>query len=81
MVHGKNVFNLFSKTDGKEHARERRPVARYYTVANITTLEPHMDKVIDHLCRQLDSKSVDGRIDLGRWLTYCTFPLRLDDSR
>jgi hypothetical protein len=77
MVEGLNVYNLFSQTDPKKHAQERRPIARYYSLNSILTLEPHMDKVLNHLCRQLETRFIDGRnsnktCDLGAWITYCT---------
>lgn len=77
MVEGVNVYNLFSQTDPKKHAHERRPIARYYSVNSILTLEPHMDKVLAHLCHQLETKFIDGHTsdktcDLGDWILYCT---------
>lgn len=75
-----DVYNLFSQTDPKKHAQERRPIARYYSVNSILTLEPHMDKVIDHLCQQLETKFIDGHnrgrtFDMGDWIQYCTSTL------
>lgn len=80
MVDGVNVYNLFSQTDPKKHAQERRPIARYYSVNSVLTMEPHMDKVLDHLCQQLQTKFVDGHsrdkaCDLGAWIHYCTSTL------
>lgn len=77
MVDGKNVYNLFSQTDPKKHAQERRPIARYYSVNSVLSLEPHMDKVLNHLCHQLETQFVDGNhsdrtCDLGDWILYCT---------
>ncbi|OIW32755.1 cytochrome P450 [Coniochaeta ligniaria NRRL 30616] len=78
MVEGVNVYNLFSQTDPKKHAHERRPIARYYSVNSILTLEPHMDKVLAHLCHQLETKFIDGHTsdktcDLGDWILYYTW--------
>lgn len=77
MVDGVNVYNLFSQTDPKKHAQEKRPIAKYYSVKSILTLERHMDKVINHLCHQLETKYIDGHsankiCDLGDWILYCT---------
>jgi len=76
MVEGQNVYNLFSQTDPKQHAQERRPIARYYSLNSILTLEPHMNKVLNHLCQQLDNKFVGGPnrseiCDVGDWISYC----------
>lgn len=79
MVEGQNVYNLFGQTDPRKHAEERRPIARYYSLQNILTFEPQMDKLINHLCQQLESKFVTGPnkgkvCDLGDWILYCKSP-------
>ncbi|KAL2292125.1 hypothetical protein FJTKL_10773 [Diaporthe vaccinii] len=53
-VSGKLIFNLFSETDAKKHAREKRPVAKYYSKGAVAALEPHVDAMISKLCNDRD---------------------------
>lgn len=73
LVNGQIVLNLFSETDSAKHARERKPIAKYYSPAGTAALEPHMDKIINDLCTQLEQRFVDTStpFDLGRWILYC----------
>lgn len=73
-VNGKLIFNLFSETDGKKHAREKRPVAKYYSQVAVRALEPHVDAMISRLCQTLSSRFADSgkSFDLGEWLLFCT---------
>lgn len=71
------IFNLFSETDASKHAKEKRPIAKYYSKVAVAGLEPHVDAMILKLCQSLDSRSAeDGTgLDLGRWLLFCTSKL------
>lgn len=55
------------------HSKERKPIAKFYSPVATSGIEPHMDKVINLLCEQLDSRflSEDRSFDLGRWILYC----------
>lgn len=72
LVNGKIVYNLFSETDSKKHAREKRPIAKYYSPAGVAALEPHMDTMISTLCQALEARFLGGGkpFDLGEWLLY-----------
>jgi hypothetical protein len=70
------VYNLFSETDPKKHAAEKRPIAKHYSMNGVQPLEPHMDTVIKELCHQLEARFMDGptagkSFDLGEWILYC----------
>jgi len=68
---------MFSTTDPAEHARIKRPVAKYYSSSNVLALESHMDEILDDLCRRLESGFANGPkrgtdCDLGDWIAYCS---------
>ncbi|RYP80987.1 hypothetical protein DL770_006032 [Monosporascus sp. CRB-9-2] len=76
LVNGRVVLNLFSQTDPVKHAKERKPIAKHYSPTATTALEPHMDKVINKLCCELEKRFIDGPnrgtvFDLGRWILFC----------
>jgi hypothetical protein len=79
MVNGEIVYNLFSTSNSAEHARMKRPVAKYFSLGSVLALEPHMDKAIDDLCDNLERRFTDGpekgkACDLGEWIAYCSNP-------
>ncbi|KAH6888430.1 cytochrome P450 [Thelonectria olida] len=78
LVNGQIVLNLFSQTDPVKHKRERQPVAKHYSSASISLLEPHMDKVVNTLCEQLEKRFIDGDnarkvCNLGQWILFYTW--------
>ncbi|KAM5359488.1 hypothetical protein ACJZ2D_014423 [Fusarium nematophilum] len=78
LVDGQIVLNIFSQTDPVKHKKERQPIAKLYSSAGIGIFEPHMDKVINQLCRELESRFMDGDnaakvCDLGRWILFYTW--------
>ncbi|KAI5458779.1 cytochrome P450 [Mariannaea sp. PMI_226] len=78
LVNGQIVLNLFSQTDPVKHKLERQPVAKHYSNAAISTVEPHMDKVIDQFCQQLEKRFMDGAnagkvCNIGQWILYYTW--------
>ncbi|KAL2020441.1 hypothetical protein VTK56DRAFT_8407 [Thermocarpiscus australiensis] len=79
IVNGKITYTLFSETDQAEHARMKRPVAKYFSLSHVLALEPHMDKVINDLIKQLDERfAKPGKdCDLGEWIAFCKLPLSL----
>lgn len=66
------MYNLFSEIDSKKHAKEKRPIAKYYSTTGVATLEPHMDRMIGDLCQTLETRFLKfgASFDLGRWLMY-----------
>lgn len=73
---GVTIYNLFSQTDPHVHARERKPIAKYFSPAGVAPLEPHMDRSIEILCGQLEDRYMNGgnagRVcDLGDWIDFC----------
>jgi cytochrome P450 len=79
MVNGKQTFHIFSTTDQAEHARMKRPVAKYFSLGHVLALEPHMDTVIGDLIKNLDERFVKSKktCDLGEWIAFCKPPLSL----
>ncbi|KAJ3546966.1 hypothetical protein NM208_g1739 [Fusarium decemcellulare] len=78
LVNGQIVLNLFSQTDPVKHRRERQPIAKHYSSAGISVLEPHMDKVVDQLCDQLEKRFMDGDnagkvCNIGQWILFYTW--------
>ncbi|KAH7254694.1 cytochrome P450 [Fusarium solani] len=78
LVNGQIVLNLFSQTDPVKHRKERQPIAKHYSSAGITTVEPHMDKVIDQFCNELEKRYIDGDnagkvCDIGQWTLFYTW--------
>lgn len=73
LVNGQIVLNIFSQTDPAKHAEERKPIAKYYSPSATAALEPHMDKIINKLCHQLEIRFVENSkiCDLGKWILYC----------
>lgn len=58
------------------HAREKRPIAKYYSMNGVLSLEPHIDKMIGYLCKKLEEEFIDKpeaekSCDLGQWLLFC----------
>ena len=75
LVNGKVVYNLFSEIDPQQHARERKPISKYYSMSSIFPLEPHMDNVLNQLCQQLETRFIDGQnvgkpANIGEWLLF-----------
>ncbi|QGA17376.1 hypothetical protein EYB26_005047 [Talaromyces marneffei] len=77
-VDAKIIYNLFSQTDPVAHAREKRPIAKYYSMNGVLSLEPHIDKMIGYLCKKLEEEFIDKpeaekSCDLGQWLLFYTW--------
>ncbi|KAH8660613.1 pisatin demethylase [Xylariales sp. PMI_506] len=86
VVGNKVVPNLFSLLDPVEHARQKRPVAKHYSLASVLQLESHIDEVIRLLCSQLENPSMHDAtdrddeltstgIDLGLWVKMYSWDL------
>lgn len=81
MVDGKLFFNIFSEVRAAEHARMKKPIAKYFSPNGVAPLEPHVDAVVAHLCKALDERFGDGQaFDFGRWMIFCTFASIFQDA-
>lgn len=87
-MEGKIIYNMFSQTNPELHAREKRPIAKYYTMNGVLPLEPHIDVMINYFGQRLEEEFMDGAnagktCDLGRWLLYCMIhilPIKTDHA-
>lgn len=83
-VGGEIKYNIFSEIRPVEHSRMKKPVAKYWTTASVARMEPHIDKVIAFLVKQLDAKFAGGggggdggkdamgeSFDFGQWCLFC----------
>ncbi|KAK5659587.1 hypothetical protein OQA88_789 [Cercophora sp. LCS_1] len=78
LVDGHVVYNLFSEIDKAKHAAEKKPIAKYYSPNGIAPLEPHVDKIVQLLCGELDKRFATGSaagkpFDFGEWILYYTW--------
>ena len=76
VVDGKVFYNIFSEVRASEHARIKKPIAKYFSQTGVAPLEPHVDAIITLLCRQIDEKfaadNANGpEFDFGRWALFC----------
>ena len=72
----KVIYNLFSQTDNDLHAREKRPISKFYSMNGILPLEPLIDSVVQKLCDELEKRFMDPpnagkQCNLGDWILYC----------
>ncbi|KAF9887541.1 hypothetical protein FE257_010119 [Aspergillus nanangensis] len=73
-ANGKIIYNLFSECNPEEHARQKRPIAKHYSMAGVLRLEPHIDEMIACLCQRLEEKFFDGlTCDLDQWIRFYTW--------
>ncbi|KAK6084349.1 benzoate 4-monooxygenase cytochrome p450 [Seiridium cupressi] len=79
IINGKVTYHLFSETDQAQHARMKRPVAKYYSQGSVLASESIMDEVLEDLCAQLDSRfgrgSHDEVCDLGQWIAFYSWDM------
>ncbi|KAK8043955.1 hypothetical protein PG994_012793 [Apiospora phragmitis] len=89
VMDGRVVDNLFSLQDPAQHARQKRPVAKHYSLAGVLSLEPYVDETIRLLCRMLEERYMPARsggdgegetgerfspgFDLGQWIKMYTW--------
>lgn len=66
---------VFTTRDESLHKTLKAPVAPLFSLSNILTLEPHVDKTIQVLVGQWDSRFLDSQVtfDLADWLSYFAF--------
>jgi hypothetical protein len=71
------VYSIFSETDPAEHARIKKPIAKYFSSAGVAPLEPHVDDSVALLCKQFEERYANGgdkmgsSFDFGEWCMYC----------
>lgn len=75
VVDGKLFYNIFSETRAAEHAKIKKPIAKYFSPSGVAPLEPHVDAVLSSLCRIFNDKFAgDGTFgnafDFGSWVLY-----------
>ncbi|KAI6784944.1 uncharacterized protein J7T54_008038 [Emericellopsis cladophorae] len=75
MVDGKLFFNIFSEVRAAEHARIKKPIAKYFSAAGVAQFEPHVDAVLASLVRVFDERfaAEDGygeAFDFSSWMNY-----------
>lgn len=72
LIEGHIVYNLFSEINVEKHAREKKPIAKYYSPSGVAPLEPHMDKMIAQFWDELEKRFILGKpFDLCEWIGYC----------
>lgn len=76
MVEGKLYFNIFSEVRPEEHARIKKPIAKYFSAAGVAHLEPHVDAVLATLCGVMDQRFARDEIfgpsfDFSEWMLFC----------
>ncbi|KAH9885148.1 cytochrome P450 [Xylariomycetidae sp. FL2044] len=66
---------VFTTRDEVLHKTMKSPVAPLFSLSNILTLEPHVDKTLQVLVNQWDSRFLDSRktFDMADWLAYFAF--------
>lgn len=66
---------VFTTRDETLHKTMKSPVAPLFSLSNILTLEPHVDKTLQVLVGQWDSRFLDSQVtfDLADWLAYFAF--------
>ena len=77
IINGSFLGNLFSERDYEAHKKQKRPIAKEYSLTSVLSFEPHMDEIIGLLCQELEARFVGGRetCDLHGWLEYCELAL------
>ncbi|KAL4883507.1 cytochrome P450 [Aspergillus karnatakaensis] len=75
---GKILYNIFSECDPETHARDKRPIAKHYSLTDVLLLEPHIDEQIEYLCQRLEEKfintsSQEQPCDIDDWISFYTW--------
>lgn len=76
MVEGKLYFNIFSEVRPEEHARIKKPIAKYFSATGVAPLEPHVDAVLATLCGVIDQRFAGDEafgpsFDFAEWMQFC----------
>lgn len=72
---GKPVPTIFATQDENLHRMLRKPIAGIYSLSNLISFEPYVDKTITFFFAQLDRLfvSTEDACDLGIWLQMFAF--------
>ncbi|KAL3477958.1 cytochrome protein [Aspergillus californicus] len=75
---GRIIYNLFSECDPETHARQKRPIAKHYSMTEMLLLEPHVDEVMGYLCYRLeetfiDTPNAEKTCALDDWISFYTW--------
>ena len=74
-IKGGKLPDIFATRDEDVHRRMRRPVARLFSVTNLTTFEPAMTSTMEHFFSRLDERfaNKDAEFDLFKWIQFFMF--------
>lgn len=72
MRKGTILPTIFATQDEALHRMLKRPIANVYSMSNLVSFEPLVDRTIEVFCHELDRRFVlPGEVcDLGAWLQY-----------
>lgn len=72
MRKGTILPTIFATQDEMQHRMLKRPIAAVYSMSNLVSFEPLVDRTIDVFRQELDRRFVlQGNVcDLGAWLQY-----------
>ncbi|KAI0149828.1 cytochrome P450 [Hypoxylon sp. NC0597] len=75
MRKGTILPTIFATQDESLHRMLKRPIAGVYSMSNLVSFEPLVDRTIEVFCQELDRRFVlPGKAcDLGAWLQYFAF--------
>ncbi|KAI1772662.1 cytochrome P450 [Hypoxylon cercidicola] len=75
MRKGTSLPTIFATQDESVHRMLKRPIAGVYSMSNLVSFEPLVDRTIDVFCQELDRRFVltGETCDLGAWLQYFAF--------
>lgn len=77
------IYNIFSETNPEEHARIKKPIAKYFSASGVASMEPHVDKAVALFAKQLGTRFAgkDNKMgqpfNFGDWCMFCKSRLLL----
>ncbi|CAG8396419.1 unnamed protein product [Penicillium salamii] len=74
-IKGGKLPDIFATRDEGIHRQMRRPVARFFSVTNLTTFEPAMTSTMERFLSRLNDTFAnrDETFDLFRWIQFFMF--------
>ena len=77
LVNGIRVSNLFSTRDEQFHNTAVKPVRGLYSMTTSTSLEPHVDRMLELFTHTLDERFENGKkaVDMADYLPFCEYQL------
>lgn len=72
---GKSLPAIFNTRDEALHKKIKSPVAPLFSLTNVLTLEPFVERVLHVMFEQLDARFTESQdtCDLAAWLKYFAF--------